>query len=88
MTQESWRIPATHDPQPCEHLARWEVLRSAGGFEWDSDWGATSQQAPMTPPYAALREPLASAGLDPDPAARPAHDKARAYARKLLGSLL
>jgi hypothetical protein len=65
MTQDPWRITATHDPQTREHLARWEVLRSAGRFEWDADWSATWQQVPMTPPYAALREPLASAGLDP-----------------------
>ena len=74
MTQDPWRIPATHDPQTREHLARWEVLRSAGRFEWDAERSATWQQVPMTPPYAALRELLASAGLDPDTALRPAHD--------------
>ena len=51
------------------------MLRSAGCFfEWAAGRSATWQQVPKTPPYAALREPLASAGLDPDMASRPAHD--------------
>lgn len=82
MTNDPWRIPASHDSQTREQLARWEVLRSAGRFEWDAERGATWQQVPVTLPYAPLREALALAGLDPDTTAQTAHDEALAQLRE------
>lgn len=82
MTPDPWRIPATHDAQTREQLARWEVLRGAGRFEWDAERKATWQQVPTMPAYAPLRAALAAAGLDPDTAADPAHDDVLAQLRE------